>query len=67
MLNEMGHTWVWMKAIWRMIASQGPSLSSNGFLFGDGTSVLYQTEPDYPQERWQWDGRAWRKGFQRLF
>lgn len=62
MLNELGHTWLWMKGMWWKMTSQGPSPSSNGFLYSDGTRVWYQTEPDYPQQRWQWDGRAWRKG-----
>ena len=60
MLNELGHTWVWMKGLWHKMATQGPSPSSNGFLYTDGARVWYQTEPDYPQQRWQWDGRAWR-------
>jgi hypothetical protein len=59
MLNEMGHTWVWVKTGWRKAATKGPSPSSNGFLYSDETRVWYQTEPDYPQQRWRWDGRAW--------
>lgn len=61
MLNELGHTWVWTKSLWRKMASQGPSPSSSGFLYSDGARVWYQTEPDYPQQRWQWDGRAWHR------
>lgn len=60
MLNELGHTWVWAKGRWHEAATQGPSPSSNGFLYSDGTRVWYQTEPDYPNERWQWDGHVWR-------
>jgi len=59
MLNELGHTWVWMKGVWRKMATQGPSPSSNGFLYSDGARVWYQTEPDYPQQRWHWDGQTW--------
>jgi hypothetical protein len=60
MLNELGHTWLWVNGLWRKMATKGPSPSSNGFLYTDGARVWYQTEPDYPQQRWQWDGRAWR-------
>jgi hypothetical protein len=61
MLNELGHTWLWMKGKWLKMATQGPSPSSKGFLYSDGARVWYQTEPDYPQQRWQWDGRAWHR------
>ncbi len=61
MLNELGHTWVWIKGRWLKMATQGPSPSSNGFLYSDGARVWYQTEPDYPQQRRQWDGRAWHR------
>jgi hypothetical protein len=60
MLNELGHTWVWKNGRWRESATHGPSPSYNGFLYTDGAHVWYQTEPDYPNERWQWDGDLWR-------